>query len=119
MEMNSMIIDWLQALSRAQPTRLPAPVVSVSAPAHTAPTVAPHEATMELLSRGLTLMQQKNLMSAAAPQLSALDGTLPRRQDLSDFWEWIKRAVSGLGSSIDINHFDSSHIRARAPLILG
>ena len=74
---------------------------------------------MESLSHGLTLMQQKNLTSAAAPQLSALDGTLPRRQDLLDFWERIERAVSGLGSSIDINHFNSSHIRAIAPLILG
>ena len=73
-----MIVDELQALSRAQLTRLPAPVVNVSAPAHTASTVAPHEATMESLSRGLTLMQQKNLMSAAVWQLSALDGTLPR-----------------------------------------
>ena len=74
---------------------------------------------MESLSYGLTLMQQKNLTSAGALQLSVLDGTLPRRQDLLDFWEWIERAVSGLGSSININDFDSSHIRAIAPLILG
>lgn len=74
---------------------------------------------MESLSRGLTLMQQKNLTSAAAPQLSAIDGTLPRRQDLSDFWECFERAVSGLGSSINIANFDASHIRAIAPLILG
>ena len=51
--------------------------------------------------------------------MSATDGTLPRRQDLSDFWEHIERAVSGLGSSISIANFDASHIRAIAPLILG
>ena len=51
--------------------------------------------------------------------MSATDSTLPRRQDLSDFWEHIERAVSGLGSSISIADFDASHIRAIAPLILG
>ena len=56
---------------------------------------------------------------AAAPQLSAHDGTLPPHQDLQDYWEHAERAILGLGSGIDLELFSKNHVSTVAPIFLG
>ena len=56
---------------------------------------------------------------AAAPQLSAHDGTLPPRQDLQDYWEHVEHAILGLGSGIDLELFSESHESTVVPIFLG
>ena len=61
----------------------------------------------------------RDLATAAAPQLSAHNGTLPPYQDLQDYWESVKRAIIGLGSDIDLELFRESHVSAVEPIFLG
>lgn len=76
------------------------------------------EVTMSSIAHtGLSLRQMKDLEGIIKPL--AKDGKRPPRQNLTNFWSRAKRAVEGLGPSIQMENLGNEAIHRLAPLLLG